>query len=280
MQSSRNDDRRPMHAFSQKRKRGPEVCIYGIHAARACASHRPEKVLRAFFSEQVVALFGPLMKELASLKRPYRVVPAEELDRISGSRHHEGVCLIVEPPERLDLAAFMKRETALPVSCPIALEGVGNPHNIGAVMRVAAQFGSSGMIVEQGAGQDSGAAARVAQGGAEWVQTVPVKTMADALRRFKEAGFLICATSSHQGENIYEAELPAHCLFLLGDESRGLSRNVIQQADQCLTIPGTGHVESLNVACAASIMLGQFWNLHAGLLAPEDDDLPDPFEAG
>lgn len=235
--------------------------VYGVHACLAVWHHRPEAVRRVFLSEEVAALFGDVMKQLAALRRPYRVVGDEELQRASGTRHHEGVCFITDPLPEGDTGAIMDAlaESDEPARM-LFLDRVDNPHNLGAVLRTAAHFGVTaiaGHADEMPLPQ--GAVARVAEGGAERVPTLRWRRPQRGFQALGELGFARVATVVRGGQNLYEAELPPRCIFLLGAERDGLGPSALRVSDLAVCIPGTGDVESLNVSAAAAILLAEHY---------------------
>jgi TrmH RNA methyltransferase len=80
-----------------------------------------------------------------------------------------------------------------------------------------------------------------------------------ALETCRRTGFVVCASSSHEGRDLYPEPLPSRAVVLLGSEGEGVPRALLQRADLTLRIPGTGAVESLNVASAASVILAELW---------------------
>jgi TrmH RNA methyltransferase len=105
----------------------------------------------------------------------------------------------------------------------------------------------------------SPAAYRTSQGGAEAVETVAAPDLGAALQTCRQQGFTVCASSSHEGRDLFAEPLPARAVVLLGSEGEGVPRALLQSADTILKIPGTGDVESLNVASAASVILAEWW---------------------
>jgi TrmH RNA methyltransferase len=252
---------RPRHAGSSQgaRNRDAEIRVCGRHACRALFVRRPSQILRVYLTEEMVRPFGDLLHACAELRRPYRIVAAEELERITESRHHEGICIVAAAPAPPSLAAILG---APGTGCLVALGGVANPHNTGAIVRTAAHFGVRAILLEGEAKRLPPAVYRTAQGGAEWVDVVAAKTLAGALAEARRAGFTICATSSHAGTDLYAAELPARTVILLGAEDEGLSPALAGAADLTLRIPGSGRVESLNVAAATAVLLAEMWRRH------------------
>jgi TrmH RNA methyltransferase len=242
------------------RNRDAEIKVCGRHACRALFERRAAGILRVYLTQELVKPFGDLLHACAELRRPYKIVAPEELERLTESRHHEGICIVASatrPPALADVLA-----TRGP-GWLVALAGVENPHNTGAIVRTAAHFGARAVLVEGAPRRLPPVVYRTAQGGAEWVDVVAAPDLASALADARRAGFTVCATSSHAGAPLFAAELPARAVIVLGAEDAGLAPELAQAADVTLQIPGSGHVESLNVAAATAIVLGELWRRHA-----------------
>jgi TrmH RNA methyltransferase len=234
-----------------------EQRIYGQHACRAVFSQRPDDVLRVYVGEAMVRPFGDLLRACAERRLPYKLVPSEELEAITESKHHEGICVVARPRPAARLEALIAPSGPATI---LALTEVGNPHNLGAILRTAAHFGARGVLVGgSGSAGVSGAAFRTAQGGAEHLALVRVSELAAALTACQRAGFAVCATSSHEGSDPFTQTLPARVVLLLGSEGQGVPRELMTKADLTWQIPGTGAVESLNIAAAAAVLLGEIW---------------------
>lgn len=248
--SPRDDDER------SERERPTELKIAGVHAALAALTERPDDVLRAFVTEARLEDFREELGRLARERKPYRVVPAEELDRIAATTHHEGVCVVTKPLRELSLEELCRRPGP---SVVVAAPGLENPHNLGAILRIAAHFGADAVLLEDADPRLGAATCRVAEGGAEHVAVVRVPRMGAAMAPLRAAGFGILATSSHVpgAVALHDVALPSRLVWLVGSESRGLPRGAFDSADAIVTIPGTGKVESLNVATAAAVLLAE-----------------------
>jgi TrmH RNA methyltransferase len=146
--------------------------------------------------------------------------------------------------------------------CILALDRVGNPHNLGAILRSAAHFGATHVITSNSSALANGSCARTAEGAAELIKVVECEFLEEALDILQERGYSIVATSSHQGEDIYDVDFPAKAVMVLGEEGKGISEEIIASSDQRLKISGTGLVESLNVSVAAGLILGEWWRQH------------------
>ena len=232
--------------------------VYGDNACRVLFNQRPDSVVRLYVSQQMAAKFADVMKYLAAVKKAYHIVDEVELEKVAGSSHHGGIVMLVKRRPVAALAQYLQQK-GRKRDCLLALDGVGNPHNLGAITRSCAHFGVGGVIMKQPELLQSGAALRTAEGGGEFVQGLSCDNLPLALKLCKEAGYTLITTSSHGGKSLYQSELPAKVVIVFGEEMFGVSQNVAKSADISLQIPGTGKVESLNVSVAASLILGEWY---------------------
>ncbi|HVU53158.1 MAG TPA: TrmH family RNA methyltransferase [Polyangia bacterium] len=242
------------------RNRDAEIKVCGRHACRALFARRPGRILRVYLAKELVKPFGDLLHACAERRLPYKVVEAAELERLTESRHHEGICVVAAAPPPRALAEVL---AAPGPGWVVALAGVENPHNTGAIVRTAAHFGARAVLVEGAPRRLPPVVYRTAQGGAEWVDVVTAPALPAALAEARRAGFTICATSSRGGTPLFAAEIPGRAVIVLGAEDVGLAPEVARAADLTLEIPGSGHVESLNVGAAAAVVLAELWRRHA-----------------
>ncbi|WP_350304851.1 tRNA/rRNA methyltransferase [Photorhabdus viridis] len=241
-----------------RRQRMEETRIYGENACQAMFKNRSEAIVRAWFVESVTPRFRNALKWMAANRKAYHVVDEAELAKVSGTEHHGGVCFLIKKRSGLSAEAYLK---SAPVKdCVLALEDVGNPHNLGAIMRSCAHFGVQGVILQDVALLESGAAIRTAEGGAEHIKGIDADGFTTTLNKFREAGYTIVTTSSHKSStNLAKAELPEKMVLVLGQEHDGLSDSAWEHGDMSLFVGGTGLVESLNVSVATGVMLAEWW---------------------
>lgn len=235
-----------------------ESVVYGVNAALAVAQHRPEAIRRVLYHADRRFVLGPLLKATAHHRRPYREVPAEDLQRAAKTLHHEGVVVVTAPLQLAPLSALIDAQDQAPSpGLYIALDSVQNPHNLGAIIRSAAWFGAAGVIfIAPERSGLSAAALRIAQGGAEIVPCCGVSDMPGALMVLKGAGVRIVGADQNGRPTVGGAAGGPVCI-VMGAENDGLSADVRAVLDDCVAIPGSGAVESLNVAVAAGILLSQ-----------------------
>jgi RNA methyltransferase, TrmH family len=258
-----------------------ESLAYGRRAAVAIAHYRPQSILRVFYENDEkkgsTKDLAPLLKACAQQRKPYREVSSEELFKISGSQHHEGVVVVCDRPplcnedslirileysyqESVDIPSQSLDQNELNpshLSTWVALDAVSNDHNLGAIARTLSWFGGGGMIWEGERPQLSAAALRIAQGGAEQVDLVTVNELSKALYIMKQNGFLIVGADQSVAQNAFSLQSQQPICWVLGSEQFGLSKACKAQCDHLVSIPGSGQIESLNVSVSAGILIAQ-----------------------
>lgn len=257
---SPSDPRRPA---PQAAARAAEQRLVGLNACRAAFVRRPQDLRKLWLTAERQRELRPMLAWCVRQRIGYRVVAAEEIAKLSGSDHHEGVCCAFLRPPELSLDALLQRLPAGPAML-LWLEGVGNPHNLGALLRSGAHFGIAGVLLPPDSALTlSPAALRIAEGGAEAVPVLRLEQCEAALAQLRAAGFKLAATTPHRAQSVYAARLPERLLLWLGAEGAGLPGALQDAADLRLSIPGSGAVESLNVSAAAAVLASEWYRRHA-----------------
>lgn len=243
-----------------KNKLTRELAVCGIAAVRARLDCRPESVRRFFFDPSLLTEFRPLLRRFAERKTLYRMVGPEELERLAGTVHHQGAVAMIEAPEVPALDASSARSWAEEGGRFLVLDNLGNDHNLGAVVRSAAFFGVKNLVLtgSSAAALVTTSAFRVAEGGMEWVSLHRIPD-AGELARLAGSGLAILG-ADHRGPSTARealAALPSKqaAALVLGNEETGLSQAARAVCSALIRIPGSGNLESLNVAQSASILL-------------------------
>ena len=246
----------PNDQFRDYQPRPPEPHrICGAAPVRALFLRRPEAVQRLFYTEAMRRIAGPLCAHLARTRRPYREVPPDELARIAGTPHHGGICAVAQ-------VRFAERLPghALPADLPVApllpvLDGIGNPHNLGAIARSAAFFGCRGLLLSEDSRQAdlSDAAFRTAEGGLELLRVMRARELPNLLRGLR-GPYLVAAAVAAGG--VPPEALPRNrpIALVLGNEEQGPSAAVLEACEAGVTLAGSGLVDSLNVSAAAAVL--------------------------
>lgn len=243
-----------------------EEKYHGIRACEAIVARRRGDIVRVYVAEDRRGRWGDLLAWCARERRGFQVVPAANLERLSGSTHHEGIVILARAYPRLNLDELLLKIGRGGATGPLLyLDGVQNPHNLGAILRTAAHFGACGVLGTAGQLPPlSPAAVRVAEGAAEHVPVCALADPAADLVRLKAAGYRIVTTSSRGGVPPTTALVAGRTLLVLGSEAEGVSRPLQDLADATVAIPGTGAVESLNVSVACGVLLALAWSPDSG----------------
>jgi RNA methyltransferase, TrmH family len=240
------------------------VKIIGAEACSALFARRPDDITEVRVIDRVAADYAELRAFCAKARLPFSVTTLGELTKFTDSQRHDGICVLARPKRPLPWRSLLANvdQKRGPLSLVLA-EELRNPNNLGAVLRVAGHFGAAAVLVSpEGCGL-SMASMRTAEGAAEYIDVVEADPLA-AARELKSHGVSVVATSSHATRRLGQGLLPKRALFLLGSENAGLSRALEAVADLVVAIPGAGSVESLNVACAASVILWEHWRSWRG----------------
>ena len=258
--SREGDDRHPRDPHSEHRD--DELRLYGLNAVRAVFARRPDAIRKLYLAEARIPQLQPLLAWCVQHRIGYRVVEEDDLRKLAASSHHEGVVADVLREDVHSLTAWL-RELPPGPCCALWLDGVGNPHNLGAILRSAAHFGVAALLLPKHSPLAlSGAAARVAEGGAEAVPLVRLGREDNAIAQLHGAGFRLAATVARGGADLFEAQLPPRLVYVIGAEGEGMDPALAALCDLRLSIPGSGAVDSLNVAAATSVLLAQWRRAH------------------
>ena len=229
--------------------------ICGLAAVRALFERDPARVERLFFEPRLRAASGGFCAILARARKPYREVDAAELGRVAGTSLHGGIVAIARPRPLAPFDPAAAPGWAAAGTPLLILDGVGNPHNLGAIARTAAFFGIERMLLAERPDQalPSDASYRVAEGGLEYV-TLYKTPLAPALAALQPY-FRIVGTGPGAAARPVERRRDLPPALILGNEESGLDPATRVACDEVTTIPGSGRVQSLNVAAAAAILI-------------------------
>jgi len=234
--------------------REPRV-VFGFHAVLARLRADPSSVLEIFLDETRNDARG---KDLAAAAERAGVrlmrVPTKRLDGFYGGGRHQGVVA------RIDMKSLSHSldEIVEQVEKPLllVLDGVTDPHNLGACLRVANAAGANAVVAPKDrAAGISAVVSKVASGAAEATPYLMVTNLARTLGELKERNIWIVGADERAEQTIYEADLPEAIAWVLGAEGEGMRRLTRENCDLLVRIPMGGEVESLNVSVSAGICL-------------------------
>lgn len=230
--------------------------IYGFHAVLGKLKRDPEAVFELYLSSQRQDIRAREVQQLAEAQG-VRLIPSESdrLDGMVGTRRHQGVIARIDGRHReLKLADVLESldEPAL----LLVLDGVQDPHNLGACLRVADAVGAHAVIAPKDRAVGLNATAvKVASGAADTVPYITVTNLARALREMQEAGVWIIGAAGEAEQSVFDVDQKGPVAWVLGAEGDGLRRLTRDTCDVLAKIPMLGSVESLNVSVASGICL-------------------------
>jgi len=232
--------------------------IHGFHAVTSRLRQRAASVLEIFLDQ---SRSDPRARELARLARERGVhlmlVEGERLDGMTKHARHQGVAARVAPVELaqdLDSALSGLEEPGL----LLILDGVTDPHNLGACLRVSDAMGVHVVIApkDRAAGVNP-TVAKVASGAADTVPFLAVTNLARTMRELKERGIWLIGADQGAERDLYSVKLEGPIGWVLGAEGEGMRRLTRENCDELVRIPMLGTVDSLNVSVAAGICLAE-----------------------
>lgn len=206
---------------------------------------------------------GPRIQEIVDLARqnsiPLRFEPRDALDRLSTASHHQGVLAMGAAHHYESLETVITRSRLL-----VVLDGVEDPHNLGAIVRTAHAAGAGAVIVpERRAAGLTETVAKAAAGALEYLPVVRAGNVTQTLETLKSNGFWIYGVDE-RGESAYtQTDFALPTVFVLGGEGQGLHQNVKKHCDVLIRIPMAGAISSLNVSVATGVVLFE-WLRKAG----------------
>jgi len=230
----------------------------------AVFAQRRDDIVRVVYTPAVRHAVADLARWTAARGVPCFETGEADVDRLAGSSHHEGLCVVCRPrrwwsaSELADaLLTAAPRAAAGSVGAALALDRVRNPYNIGAVLRSAAFFGFDGALLGAPAPHPglAPAAVRVAEGAAEHLRLARTTDLADTLSRLRARGIGIVGADARAPEDARDFAFPRPAVIVVGNEREGLGERVRAQCDALVAIRGSGRVESLNVAVATGVLM-------------------------
>lgn len=238
-----------------------ETKYHGMAACLAIWKHRPKDIIRVYLEKQRLEELADLLKWAAAQRKAYHIVENDDLERLTETTHHQGVCVLARERPVMSFDNWIHHLAQDRADqLVVYLDGVENPHNLGAILRSCAHFGVRYLLGQEGRlPRLSPSACRVAEGGAELVDLVYLQRPVPQLRQLKELGFSLLTTVAAKGVPLYGYTFPPRTIVAMGAETQGVSAAIQQISDVSLCIPGTGRVESLNVSVAFAVMAGEYF---------------------
>jgi len=231
--------------------------IYGMHAVRVMLERHAQRVLNVRLAEQRGDARVREIEELAHrAQRPVQRVDMHSLRQQLGDVAHQGVAAEITPVPPWGEDELLEALQSAQAPLLLALDGVQDPHNLGACLRSADACGALAVIVPRDrAAQLTPAVLKVAAGAAETTPVVSVTNLVRTLKLLKEAGLWIVGADAAAASPARHVDLTGPVVLVVGAEGSGLRHLTRQNCDFLVSLPQRGAVESLNVSVAAAMLL-------------------------
>jgi 23S rRNA (guanosine2251-2'-O)-methyltransferase len=232
--------------------------VYGLHAVNAVLERAPERLLELWMAQPRDDARARALRDRAQ-HAGVRIqsVGGEVLAKLVGEVAHQGAVAAVRPLkawDEHDLMQGLSQTAGQPLL--LILDGVTDPHNLGACLRTADAAGAHAVLIPKDrAATVDGVVRKVAAGAAEFVPVASVTNLARTIDLLKERGIWVVGTDSEAPQTLYAADLKRPLALVLGAEGGGMRRLTRERCDFLVRIPMAGQVESLNVSVAAGITL-------------------------
>ncbi len=227
------------------------MIIYGLNPVLEAIRSHPERIHYIGISRERGGKVQRVFEEAKKAGVPLRVLPPEQIDRLAGGGVHNGAIADLSDAAYADFEEIVARETC---DFVLVLDGITDPQNFGAILRVAEGFGVSLIVIPQHESVGlTPAAVKASAGASEWVPVAQVTNLARTIESLKQREFWIYA-AAEGGAAPESIDFRGKVALVLGSEGKGIRRNVREHSDRVVTIPMSGKVASFNVATAAAVL--------------------------
>ncbi|MWP49770.1 MULTISPECIES: TrmH family RNA methyltransferase [unclassified Gilliamella] len=253
----RANDQTPTFGYDGYRQRKEETLVYSENSCKAVFKHRRTAIIKLFIIQEMTYQFKELISWLVQQRLGYDVVTNEQLNKITETQHHGGVCLIVKKRTPLTLLNYLENNGGKDHDCILAIDDVNNPHNLGGLIRSAAFYGVNGVMLRQTNLLDTGAAMRVSEGGIEAITAIKSDDFIASIDMLKQHGYQVVALLPCQAKSIASSELHktrfnkkvALVIF------QQINMKLVNNADIILHLQGNENMPALNISVATGILL-------------------------
>ena len=225
--------------------------IYGLNTVKS--SIESGRVISAVIQKDSKAT--SLINLLKEKKISYTLVNKDALNKLTKNANHQGIAALVEEYKTISLEKFINKSKNLTKSIVIMLDNIEDPHNLGAILRIADAFKVDAVIFKKAHQVGlTETVAKVSTGAINYIDCVEVSNLSKALKELKNVGYWAYATDM-DGEQAYnQVNYADKSVIIIGSEGFGISRLVKENSDVLIQIPMFGHVNSLNASTACAIV--------------------------
>ncbi len=200
------------------------------------------------------------MKIIKDKKLKYEIVDKKVLDKLTNFANHQGIAIWIPSYTYLSLEELLKKIAGIKNPCLLMLDGIEDPHNLGAILRSVDCTGCQGVIIgKHNQVQLNATVAKVSTGAIEHVNVAQVTNLTRTLQVLKEKGYWVVGAEAYESSDYRSLNYDMPVVMVVGSEGKGISPLVLKQCDFRVRIPMVGHVNSLNVSVATALLLYQVY---------------------
>jgi 23S rRNA (guanosine2251-2'-O)-methyltransferase len=237
-----------------------KIYIYGKHALTEAIETVPHIIQKVFLAPG--ALPAQVTAQLKELN--INVGPLSGQAGVAKDANHQGVIGVIDTSKLvMSFEDFLKNVQVTPDTALVLMDELQDPHNVGAIIRSAAGFGISGILMpERNQVQITGAVVKTSAGMAFRVPIVSIGNVNNAVRTLKEKGFWIYGLAMKGATNLHDEKFNAPAVFVVGNEGEGIHQKTLEHCDVKLKIPMHSRTESLNAAVSTAVVLYEWSRQH------------------
>jgi 23S rRNA (guanosine2251-2'-O)-methyltransferase len=227
------------------------MIIYGLNPVLEAIRSNPERIQYIAVSRDHGAKLQRVLSEARDANVALRYVSVEYVIKLAGRGVHNGVVAEVSEGKYADFDEILAREET---NFVLILDSITDPQNFGAILRVADGFGVDVVVIPEHESVGlTPIAVKASAGASQWVKVAQVTNLARTIEALQKAGYWVYAAADG-GDAPETIDFRGKVALVLGNEGKGVRRNVLEHCDRTVTIPMRGHVDSLNVATAAAVL--------------------------
>ncbi|HKR64185.1 MAG TPA: 23S rRNA (guanosine(2251)-2'-O)-methyltransferase RlmB [Thermoanaerobaculia bacterium] len=227
------------------------MIVYGANPVFEAIRAHPARVRYIAIAKEHSGRMQKLIAEAREADVAVRFLPMQQVNKLAGRGVHNGVIADVAETAYADFDEVLARDETKFV---LILDGITDPQNFGAILRVADGFGVDLVVIPEHESVGlSPAAVKASAGASEWVPVAEVTNLSRAIETLKEKGFWVYAAAA-DGDRADAIDFTGKVALVMGNEGKGVRRNVLEHSDRAVSIPMFGHVDSFNVATATAVL--------------------------
>lgn len=227
------------------------MIVYGANPILEALRSHPKRVRYVAIAREQSGRMQKILAEAKQADVAVRMLPMAQIDRLAGRGVHNGVVAEISETAYADFDEVLDREETAFI---LILDGITDPQNFGAILRVADGFGVDLVVIPEHESVGlTPAAVKASAGASEWVAVAQVTNLARAIETLKKKGFWVYAAAA-DGDRADTIDFTGKVALVMGSEGKGVRRNVLEHSDRTVSIPMFGHVDSFNVASAAAVL--------------------------